>query len=576
MSGRNCLYAAGLGALLIALTFASGCIEKRSFQPVIPPPPSVPAARLPQNNAYLGSVHSPRPGALQPRFAWTAATTDEDGPLTYKLELAANRDFSGEVFEYTTEDTSFAPPAPLPVSTVPPVGRRYFWRVRACLPLICSEPSAVRWINLGRSDHDYNGDGYADVLVGAPKNSQGGQDSGKAYVYFGGAGTTIDTVPDGVLAPSTTGDRFGDALDTAGDFDGDGFADVLVGAPKDEGKGRVFLFFGGAGRAFDATADLIFQDSSLDQRFGSSVSSAGDFNGDGFSDFVIGAPGVLTDLSPGGVAIYFGNGERAKPSGVRLTVKTGPNHVGDQVALLGDLNNDGLSDLSVADASIIPNQTPCSSSLYLGRTDLKPGQAPDDQLSANIGGCKLAIKAAGDVNNDGFSDLLKAIGESGIGDFTGASAALLLGSELPKYPTGEVPLGLGVFSIAALKDITGDGFDDFAVARATTSILVDIYAGAARIESPLRPLLSYNGPQGRFAYSITGAGDVNGDGLGDLAVGDPGLNSDQGAVSMYFGVVGAFDVGVDGLLDAAFPQSSFGLAVASLWPTCARRRAARI
>jgi FG-GAP-like repeat/FG-GAP repeat len=571
MQGRRRCNVALLGALLI-----SGCIEARTYKPVIPPAPTVPQPRIPQNNAYTGSIHSPRPGALQPRFTWTASTTEVKDPIVYELQLSPSRDFGADALTFQTQELAHQPPDALPVSRTPPVGRRYFWRVRACLPLICSNYSAIRWINLGRSDHDYNGDGYADVLVGAPDNGQNGREAGRAYVYFGGPGPTFDTAPDGLLAPSTAFEHFGESIDSAGDFDGDGFADVLVGAPEDDSSGRASLYFGGAGTAFDSTPDLIFKETASDRRFGASVSTAGDFNGDGFADLIIGSPDQLVNPAPGGVFLYFGNAERTKPDGIKLAPSANPNHVGDFVTLLGDLNNDGLSDVAVGDASIIPNQTSCISSLYLGRTDLKANQAPDDRLTGRLAGCKLTMKAAGDVNGDGFSDLLKAVGESGLGDFFGAEVTLLLGSALPTFPSGEILLATNAHSVAALKDINGDGFDDFALGKTATSVLVDIYSGAARIEVPLRPTLSYNGPQGLFGYSLTGVGDMNGDGLGDIAIGDPGLSSNRGAVSIYFGVEGAVDVNVDGFLDAGYPEANFGRAVASVVNKCSPLRATRI
>jgi FG-GAP-like repeat/FG-GAP repeat len=568
MMGRTGWNVALLGAFLI-----SGCIESKTYKPIIPPPPTVPQPRLPQNNAYTGSIHSPRPGALQPRFTWTAAITEEADPIVYELELSTSRDFSAEIITFKTQETSPQLPEALPVSMTPPVGRRYFWRVRACLPLICSDYSAVRWLNLGRSDHDYNGDGYADVLVGAPDNDDNGPNAGKAYVYFGGAGSTFDTAPDGVLKSPIGGQYFSESISSAGDFDGDGYADVLVGVPLSDAKGRAFLYFGGSGSAFEPTPDIDLREATGDLRFGASVSSAGDFNGDGFGDLVIGSPGDLAFSSPGGAVVYFGNADRMKPEGIKLSLESNPNHAGDLVALLGDLNNDGLSDISVGDASIPPNaESDCSSGLYLGRTELMPNQRPDDLLTGRLRGCKLAIKGAGDVNGDGFSDLVKAFGDSGIGSFSGANVTLSLGSAMSRFPTGEITLTSGARAIASIGDANGDGFDDFAIGRTASSVTVDLYFGAARVDSPFRPILSHMGPQGSFASTLAGIGDVNGDGLADIAIGDPALNSNQGSVSLYFGAAGAFDVNVDGALDAASPASSFGLALAMLSPSvCVRK-----
>lgn len=537
-----------------------GCVEARTYTPLIAPAPSIPQLRIPQNNAYLGSIHSPRPDALRPRFTWTTSESEAEIPVVYRLELAIDRDFASDVLTFETEEISFQPPEALDVSTQPPVGRRYYWRVRGCVFGSCSEPSSVRWINLGRSDHDYNGDGFADVLVGAPNNDENGQDKGKAYVYFGESGDTFNTAPDGILAPTPADMYFATSVASAGDFDGDGYADVLVGAPASNAAGAAYLYFGGMGSAFDSTPDLKFTEIS-DGALGTSVSGAGDFNGDGFADLVIGAPGQLTSEVRGSAFLYFGNGERTKPTGLQLFSFSDQLHAGDLVALLGDLNNDGFSDITVSDTSIsIVPATSCYSNLFLGRRDFQPGQRPDDTLKRMVSACEIAVRAAGDVNGDGFSDLLKA---SGDGTFEIAQVVLLLGSEMPRFPTGEIALASEVRSMAAAGDVNGDGFDDFVLGKDTPSVTLNFYSGSARIESPLRSSLSYSGPQGDFGRTLAGPGDVNGDGLEDLAVGNPGLNANRGAVSIYFGSVGAFDVNVDGTLDAGAADSSFGLSIAT-------------
>ena len=106
--------------------------------------------------------------------------------------------------------------------------------------------------NLGRSvagAGDVNGDGYADVIVGAP-TTRGGADAGAAYVYFGGPGA--DDVADLTLLGAAAGDYFGCAVAGAGDVNGDGYGDVIVGAyGNDAGgaaAGRAYVYFGGARR----------------------------------------------------------------------------------------------------------------------------------------------------------------------------------------------------------------------------------------------------------------------------------------------------------------------------------------
>jgi hypothetical protein len=128
---------------------------------------------------------------------------------------------------------------------------------------------------------DVNGDGYADVIVGAPGNDTAGTDAGRAYVFYGGPGA--DAAADLTLTGAGAGDVFGFSVSSAGDVNGDGYADVIVGALGSEpGGGRAYVYFGGPGA--DAVADLTLMGAagSFDG-FGWSVSSAGDVNGDGYA-----------------------------------------------------------------------------------------------------------------------------------------------------------------------------------------------------------------------------------------------------------------------------------------------------
>jgi hypothetical protein len=95
---------------------------------------------------------------------------------------------------------------------------------------------------------DVNGDGYADVIVGAYLNDAGGTDAGRAYIYFGGP--AMDNIADVVLTGEAAGDFFGSSVSTAGDVNGDGYSDVIVGAlismmQAVTSAGRAYIYFGG-------------------------------------------------------------------------------------------------------------------------------------------------------------------------------------------------------------------------------------------------------------------------------------------------------------------------------------------
>src|SRR5882672_9132954 len=137
---------------------------------------------------------------------------------------------------------------------------------------------------------DLDGDGYSDVIVGAYLHDNVAPDDGAAYVYFGSS--TPNASPDITLRGSPTlSEVFGYSVSSGGDVNHDGYPDLIVGAPGDNaggsGAGRAFVFFGGP--FMDDVADWTLTGAAGDG-FGASVSSAGDVNGDGYADVIVGAP----------------------------------------------------------------------------------------------------------------------------------------------------------------------------------------------------------------------------------------------------------------------------------------------
>ncbi|MBL8008924.1 MAG: FG-GAP repeat protein, partial [Ignavibacteria bacterium] len=132
---------------------------------------------------------------------------------------------------------------------------------------------------------DVNGDGFSDVMVGAItfNNIYNSQD-GRVYIYFGG--TSMDTSKD-VTFYGETGSQFGRFSSKAGDMNGDGYSDVIIGAEKpDSSTGRAYIYYGGA--QMNNSVDIVLNGEAINSEFGTSVSS-GDFNKDGYSDVIVGA-----------------------------------------------------------------------------------------------------------------------------------------------------------------------------------------------------------------------------------------------------------------------------------------------
>jgi hypothetical protein len=145
---------------------------------------------------------------------------------------------------------------------------------------------------------DVNGDGYDDIIIGASNYSS---NTGRAYIYYGGL--SMSTIANVILTGGATNNYFGRSVSTAGDVNGDGYSDVIVGAyGYTTSTGRAYIYFGGA--IMNNIADITMTGEATFNLFGISVSAAGDVNGDGFSDVLVGANGF--NSSTGRAYIFLG------------------------------------------------------------------------------------------------------------------------------------------------------------------------------------------------------------------------------------------------------------------------------
>jgi hypothetical protein len=259
---------------------------------------------------------------------------------------------------------------------------------------------------------DVNGDGYADVIVGASAYDNGQTDEGRAYVFYGSA-DGLGHDPAWTAESNQASAFFGDPVATAGDVNGDGYADVIVGAPRyDNGQtdeGRAYVYYGAAG-GLSGSPGWTAESNLASAYFGWSVATAGDVNGDGYADVIAGALGYGNGQDREGRAyVFYGAaaGLRASPSWTAESDQVDA-QFGLVVATAGDVNGDGYADVIVA-APYFDNGQTDEGRTYVyhgaatGLSTSAAWTAESDQVNAHFGD---SAAAAGDVNGDGYADVI--------------------------------------------------------------------------------------------------------------------------------------------------------------------------
>ena len=257
----------------------------------------IPVPFSPENGTATGSPWASS-GALtlRPLFRWRWTPDGGDDP-TFEVQVDDSCTTPGfawccfpspEATDGGLTGATWRPDEELPVERSVPVGRRYYWRVRACRTEGCSAWSDVRYLDVGRAHGDWNGDGWSDAAIGAPGWA-------RVFVYLGGV--LPDAVADLTIVGEPDDAFLGDAVTYAGDVNVDGFADLLVGADLGGGIGRTYLYLGSA--MPDVAADLRLVGEGEGASLGAGLAGGGDVNADGFSDFVVGQQGVPPSWRPG-------------------------------------------------------------------------------------------------------------------------------------------------------------------------------------------------------------------------------------------------------------------------------------
>jgi hypothetical protein len=375
---------------------------------------------------------------------------------------------------------------------------------------------------------DVNGDGFDDIIVGAPGYSSG---TGRAYIYFGGLIT--NTIADVVLTGEAAGNSFGISVSAGGDVNGDGFGDVIVGAiGYSSDRGRAYVYFGGA--AMNNTADVTMTGEATGDIFGYSVSTAGDVNGDGYSDVMVGANNYGGSLGRG--YVFFGGALMNNAADVTMTGETGGSYLGSALSYAGDVNGDGYSDVILGSRDSFGSVG--RAYIFLG------GASMDNTADVTMTGEAIfnffgtSVSSAGDVNGDGYSDVI--IGARGYSTNTGRAYVFFGGASMNNAAdvtiTGEAINNYLGNSVSSAGDVNCDGFSDVIVGAngySSSTGRAYIFFGGASMNNTADLTMTGETANSSFGSAVSAAGDMNGDGYSEMIVGAPGYSSGTGRVYLY-------------------------------------------
>ena len=392
---------------------------------------------------------------------------------------------------------------------------------------------------------DVNGDGRNDILIGAPGETT---NNGAAFLWYGNADVTHSP------AKSWYGDadeRFGFSVAAIGDVNGDGDPDFAIGAPLANApgavSGRICIFYGGS--TLPTTPDLIIGGQNSGDQFGFSIAAAGDFNGDGKDDFIVGAP----YYSAGGIdigAAYIIYGATGDPS----------SDLADATLLVGEVAGDNFG-WSVCPAGNFMGGTeesvavgaPFSDSyggmdagvVYVFEGAATPNSTIDHTLS--IGGTAYSsrygwvVRNAGRWDSDTYDDLAVGAPAHNSPGTDAGRVEIIFGGTSPastgdRYATGGNAGDQLGYSLDNMGDFSGNNRDDLLIGA---PFLVDDGVDAGRVyyyqggtsssgavtilvAIAVDPMVPGNNANNKFGFSVAGLGDFDGDLEVDYAVGAPG------------------------------------------------------
>ncbi|HMS35107.1 MAG TPA: FG-GAP-like repeat-containing protein [Ignavibacteria bacterium] len=368
---------------------------------------------------------------------------------------------------------------------------------------------------------DMNGDGYDDIIIGALGYNS---NTGRAFIYFGGE--NMNNSPDVTLTGENSADNFGCSVSGAGDINGDGFGDVVVGAHGyNLDHGKVYIYFGGS--VMNNTADVIISgETGAGSHFGQSVSSAGDVNGDGFSDVITGA--FVYGGSIGRAYIFYGGALMDTVSDVTMTGEGLNNYFGYSVSSAGDMNNDNYGDVIIS--ALRNNSYTGKAYVYFGgaaMNNIADVSMYGETAGDNFG---LSVSGAGDVNDDGYSDVI--VGAPYYSSYKGRTY-IYYGGPVPNNTpsvvmTGSASNNFFGISVSTSGDVNNDGYDDVIAGSIGYSSYQGrsyIFYGGAAMNNIFDVAVNGENTNTNFGGSVSSAGDTDNDGYSDFIIGASSLQN---------------------------------------------------